>query len=583
MKKIFGVVCSVLVLSFFGSGCTRASKDPANTVHVPTIAKIKTLDPIYSDDLYSGYEISKVYEPLLHYSYLKRPYVMEPRLAEAMPTLSADKKTYTFKLKKGVLFQDDGCFPGGHGRELTAEDVVYSLKRIADPKTTSTVWWTLDGKIAGLNEWRDEVSKSGTSDYSKPVSGLKAVDRYTVQITLTKPSYIFLYTMAMPSESIVPREAVEKYGKDFVNHPVGTGPFKLTEYNPSSRLVWDKNPTFRTELYPSEGAKGDKEAGLLEDAGKPLPRADRIVVEIYEEQQPKWLKFMSGHLDLASVPKDNFSGVIGKDNELLPELKSKGMKLERVPMVDLTYTSFNMDDPLLGKNKLLRQAISLADNQQEIDELFYNGQAIPAQGPIPPGLNGYDPGLKSPYRQYNLEKAKELLAKAGYPGGKDLPPLDLVTLADSTNRQMTEHFEKEMGALGIRLKITSGSWPQFDEAIKNRKGQIYSLAWAPDYPDAEDYLALYYSKNVSPGSNDANYRNPEFDKLYEKSLTLPDSPERTAIYKQMAKIVVEDCPRIWGAHRFVLTVIQPWMRGYKWNDVALDQYQYYSVDTSLKK
>src|SRR6185437_13511562 len=230
MRKIviYGLAPAVLLgMGILGSGCTRAPKEPANTVHIPSIAKIKSLDPIYADDMYSGYEVGKAYENLIHYAYLKRPYVLEPQLASAMPTLSADKKTYTFKLKKGVLFQDDAAFPGGHGREMTADDVVYSLKRLADPKTSSSGWWTLDGKVEGLNEWRDEATKTGNTDYSKVIPGLKAVDRYTVQFKVVKPNYQFMYSLAMPFSSIIPHEAVEKYGKDFANHPVGTGALKL--------------------------------------------------------------------------------------------------------------------------------------------------------------------------------------------------------------------------------------------------------------------------------------------------------------------------------------------------------------------
>jgi ABC-type transport system substrate-binding protein len=574
MKKLVCVFLSVVCLT----ACSRSSKDPAKTLHIPSIAKIKTLDPINADDEYSGYEIGKVYENLVTYSYLKRPYVLEPLLVEAMPTLSADKKTYTFKLKKGVLFQDDPCFKDGHGRELTADDVVYSLKRIADPKNISQGWWTLDGKIAGLNEWKDAAAKSGTSDYSAAISGLKVLDRYTLQVTLTQPSYQFLFSLAMPFTGIVPHEAVEKYAAGFSNHPVGTGPFKLTDFNASSRLVWDRNPTYRNEVYPSEGEPGDKEAGLLADAGQPLPRVDRIVVDIYEELQPMWLNFMSGKLAISSVPKDSYGSAIGPDHNLLPELKAKGMTLTRHPWLELTYTSFNMDDPIFAHNKLLRQAISLADDQDRLDELFYHSQAVAAQGPIPPGLAGYDPNFKNPYRQFNLEKAKELLAKAGYPGGKGLPALEIVSQADTDNREMTEYFQKEMKALGIETKVNAGSWPQFDEAIKKKNGQIWALAWGADYPDAEDFLALYYSKNVSPGSNDANYRNPDYDKLYEKSLTLPDGPERTALYKQMANIVIEDCPRIWGAHRMKLVVAQPWMRNYKFSDISHDQFKFYGVE-----
>ena len=573
----------VLVAIMLSTACTRTAKEPAKTIHIPSVAKIKSLDPVSADDEYSIFEVGKVYENLVHYAYLKRPFVLEPQLAEAMPTIGSDKKTYTFKLKKGVLFQDDACFPGGHGREMTADDVVYSLKRIADPKNTSSGWWTLDGKIAGLNEWRDESTKSGNSDYSKEISGLKATDRYTVRFTLVKPNYQFMYSLAMAPASVVPREAVEKYGKDFTNHPVGTGPFKLTEFNPSSRIVWDRNPTFRNDVYPSEGAPGDKEAGLLADAGKPLPLADRIVTEIYEETQPMWLKFMSGALEISGVPKDNYDSVIGKDHELLPDMKARRMKLTRVPMLDITHTSFNMDDPLIGKNKWLRCAISMADDQATTNALFYNGQALAAMGPIPPGLSGYDESFKNPYRAFDLEKAKELLAKAGYPNGEGLPPLELVELADSTTRQMSEFFEKEMKALGIQLKVKQGSWPQFDAWVKNKQGQMWSLAWGGDYPDAEDFLALFYSKNASPGSNDANYRNPEFDKLYEKALTLPDGTERTALYKQMVKIVTEDCVWIWGAYRLKVAVQQPWMKNYKFGDVLHDQFRYYGIDPSLKK
>lgn len=582
MKKI-----GALALVFFGfvlfAGCTRSSKEPAKTLHIPVPAKIKGLDPILADDLYSGDEVGKVYESLFQYSYLKRPYTLEPQLADGMPSLSTDKKTYTFKMKKGVLFQDDPCFKDGHGRELIAEDFIYSFKRLADPKNVSPGWWTLDDKVVGLNEWRDEASRTGSADYSKSIEGLKALDRYTLQMTLKKPNFQILYGLAMSFTAAVPHEAVEKYGKEFINHPVGTGPFKLTEFNPSARLIWDRNPTFRSEVYPSEGAPGDKEAGLLQDAGQPLPRVDRIVTQIFEEQQPKWLNFMAGKLDIASIPKDNFETAIGRDGNLLPELKAKNIRLEKAPQLDAQHTTFNMDDPLIGKNKLLRQAISLAHDSTAEIKLFYNGLGIIAQGPIPPGLNGYDSAFKNPYREFNLQKAKELLAKAGFPDGKGLPVLEVNSMSSSTDRQMSEFFEKEMAAIGIKLKVSTGSWPQFQEAVKNKKGQLWSWDWGADYPDAEDFLMLFYSRNVSPGANDANYRNPEYDKLYEKALDLPDSPERTAIYKQMVQILAEDTPWIYDIHRLIYFVTQPWMKNYKYSDTGHDVAKYYGIDTSLKK
>lgn len=567
------------------SGCTPRNKgDTGNTFQTYQPSKVKGLDPIYADDLYSGTEVGRVYEGLLQYHYLKRPFVLVPNLAEAMPELSADGRSYTFKLKKGVLFQDDASFKEtqGKGREMTAEDVVYSFKRLADPKLVSTGWWIFEGKIEGLDEWRDSA-KAGAPDYSKPVSGLQAVDRYTIKITLKTRSAQFLYALAMPFTSVVAREAVEHYGKEFLNHPVGTGPFRIAEYDRNSRLVWVRNPTYRTELYPSDGEAGDKEAGLLEDAGKPLPLVDRVVVQIFEESQPQWLSFLSGRLDATGIPKDNYGEAIGGNKDLTPDLVKKGIRLYKNPGIDVAHTTFNMKDPLLGKNKLLRQALSIAYDVKPYIELFFNGRAIPAEGPIPPGVSGYDPDFKNPYREHNLAKAKELLAKAGYPDGKGLPPLEYVTTSNSTSRQATEFLQKTFAAVGVQLKVTTYSWPEFQAAVKSARGQLWSFAWNADYPDAENFLQLFYSKNASPGPNDSNYSNPEFDKLYEKSLTLLDGPERTELYRQMARMVAEDCPWIFELHRSIFSLVQPWLKNYKRHAFEHNTAKYLRVDPALKK
>lgn len=587
-RKQLRQVFVILVLVSFGVSlaCTSKSKnDPPGTLHISTPAKIKGLDPIYADDLYGGTEVGRVYEGLLQYHYLKRPYVLIPSLAEALPSVSADGKTFTFHLKKGVLFQDDVSFKntGGKGREMIAEDFVYSFKRLADPKLSSSGWWIFDGKIVGLNEWREEASKSESTDYNKAVVGLRATDRYTLQIQLTQRSTQFLYFLAMSFAGVVPKEAVDHYGKEFINHPVGTGPYRLAEYNPSSKLVWVKNPTYRLELYPSEGESGDKEAGLLEDAGKPLPLSEKIVVQIFVESQPMWLSFLSGKLDYSSIPKDSFNQAITPTKDLTPELKAKNIRLLKAPQLDITHESFNMTDPVVGKNKLLRQAISLAHNEDEVIHIFYNGRAEAAQSPIPPGLSGYNPEFKNPYRQFNLTRAKELLAKAGYPGGKGLPPIEYATLADSTSRQMVEYLQKSLAVIGVVLKVNTYSWPELQASIKNKRGQMWGFAWGADYPDAENFLQLFYSKNASPGPNDSNYSNPEFDRLYEKSLLLQDSPERTALYQQMVKMIVEDCPWIFGAHRLSYALVHPWLKNYKPHDLDHTRAKYFRIEPSLKK
>jgi len=586
MKRValvVGIVSLVASLSF--TACTKKNKDAPNTIRVAVPAKIKGLDPIYTDDLYSHRQVNFVYEGLLQYHYLKRPYQLIGNLAESMPEVSKDGKTLTFKIKKGVRFQDDPCFKAtqGKGRELTAEDFIYSWKRVADPKNASPGWWIFDGRIEGFNEWRAEATKSGAADYAKAISGLQAPDPYTLVIKLNKSSAIFLYGLAMGYSYVIPREAVEHYGKDFISKPVGTGPYKLDEFNGASRIIWSKSPTYRGEKYPSEGEAGDQEKGLLADAGKTLPLNDKVIVRVFEESQPLWLTFMKAELDTAGVPKDNFESAYDrKTKQLKPELVAKGLQLLTNPELDITHTSFNMADPLVGKNKLLRQALSLAVDQEGFNETFYNGRAIAAQTPIPPGIAGYEADFKNPYRQANIEKAKELLAKAGYPNGQGLPPLEVAGMSDSTARQISEYEAKEFAKIGVKLKINAYSWPEFQNAVKTRRGQMWGFAWSADYPDAENFLQLFYSKNASPGPNDANYNNPEFDKLYEKTLAMQDTPERTAIYKQMVKILVEDCPWIFGAHRLAFQLYYPWLKNMKIHDFDHAFYKYYRIDEAVK-
>ena len=580
LRVLLSLVISLLLGGGF-SGCTKSQKEAANVIRLAHPEKVKGLDPIYADDEYIHREALKSYETLLQYHYLKRPFALVANLAESMPEISADGRTYTLRLKKGVLFQDDPCFKetAGKGRELIAEDFVYSIKRLADPKLLSTGWWTVDGKIVGLNAWHDQAAKNGTADYTQPIAGLRAVDRYTIEIKLVNRASTFPYVLAMPFTAIVPHEAVEFYGREFNNHAVGTGAFKLVEFSPT-KIIWVRNPTFRTEFYPSEGEPKDKDAGLLAEAGKPIPFVDRVEVEVYEQWQPMWLNFLAGKLDRTMIPKDNYAQAI-EGKELSPELKAKGIRLAKYDRMDVTHITFNMADPLLGKNKTLRQALRLAYDADRYIELIFNGRAIPAQGPIPPEVPGYDPNFKNPYRQFNLEKAKELLAKAGYPGGKGLPELIFLTTAGSDQRQATEYVAQNFKAIGVRLDIQSFSWPEFMSRIRSKKGQLWSYAWNVDYPAAENFLQLFYSKNVSPGPNDANYSNPEYDRLYEKAALLPEGPERSALYQQMVNIVVEDCPWIFQVHRLGYHLTSPGFTNYKPSPFDHAMVKYYKVERKV--
>jgi oligopeptide transport system substrate-binding protein len=429
-----------LVLLFIFGACSREENHEEKVLNLIGTAKVKGFDPIFSSDLYSNNEVGKVYEGLLEFHYLRRPYELIPNLADALPVVSEDNLTYTFKLKKGVMFHESPCFGDKKSREMKADDVVYSLKRLADPKLQSTGWWLLDGKLAGLNEWRDKYAKEAAVNYDDVVEGLKKIDDYTVQFKLTKPFPQFLYALAMPFTSVVPKEAVVHFGNEFLNYPVGTGPFMLDKFDQSNRIVYHRNPKFREKLYPSDGEEGDDQKGLLADAGKKLPLVDKIVVDIQIEAQPQWLNFQAGKADYLAIPKDNFDQALVGGKELAPDLLKKGMKLFIEPNLDVTYIAFNNEDPIFKNNPKLRQAMSMAYNRDLSNKRFYNNTAVNANSIIPPGIAGHKKDFKSPYTVYDVEGAKKLLKEAGFPEGKGLPTLTLETINSTVARQQGEFF-----------------------------------------------------------------------------------------------------------------------------------------------
>jgi oligopeptide transport system substrate-binding protein len=597
VRKIQYVV-SILALVLSVAACTKKKEQNPNFLNLATTNKIKGMDPAGAQDLYSSNEIMRVYEGLLQYHPFKRPYVLEPLLAESMPTISKNGMVYTFKIRKGVKFHDDAAFPDGKGREVNAHDFVYSFKRLADPRVQSTGWWIFEGRIKGFDEWREKYTKAKDTptDYSEEIAGLKALDDWTLQIELKQPYPQLMYALAMPYGVVVAREAVEKYGKEFINHAVGTGPFILETYKPAEVLVYKKNPNYWPAVYPSEGEASDKANGNLADAGKPLPLVDGLSVRVITEDQPRWLHFMKGELDSVGIPKDNFKTAVkaldptkpvGYGNVALSdELANKGVQLTTAIQMDFTYTAFNLEStevPQL-KDKRVRQAIALALDDKEQIQIFFNGMATSAQTPIPPGVNGYEPEFRNPYRTGDIEKARKLLADAGFPGGKGLPEIPYDTVADATSRQMADYVTKQLDRIGVKIKIVSSTWPAMLQRIQNRQTQLWGIAWGADYPDAENFLQLFYGPNAQAGGmNSSYYKNKEFDKLFEKARVLQDSPVRTEMYKKLGRILAEDTPVIFGLHRIGTGLRQGWIKNAKYDEFAFNRAKYLRVDLEAKK
>ena len=562
------------------TSCTKKTDEKDNTLNVVLKANVKGLDPMSANDLYSSTVIEQMFEGLLQYSYLKRPFQLEPALADGMPTVSADGLVHTFKIKSGVRFQDDPCFKDGKGRELEADDFVYSWRRLADPSNLSDGFWIFKDKVKGFNEWAKAI-KEGKADYSTTIEGFRMPDKRTLVITLVKPYYQLDYVLAMPFSMVVPKEAVAKYGKEFLNHPVGTGPYQLESWIRNSKIVMKRNPTWRGANYPTEGDPGDREAGLLEDAGKPMPFADRLVMTELVEDSPRWQNFQKGNFDFAEIPADAFENAV-KNKKVVPALEERGVKLHVKSGDDTTYAAFNMKDPILGKNKDLRHAIALAQDVPTFIRNFYNGRATAAQSPIPPDFASYDAAFVNPWQRHDIEKAKELLAKAGYPGGKGLAPLNYETLSDSKSRQQAELFVQDVAKIGIKAVIIANTWPQHQEKIKSQKAQIFAIAWAADYSDPQNFYQLFYTKNMTPGPNDSNFSNAGFDALYEQSLTLAPGPERNALYVKLRDILVDEAPWMFIGHREIYRTYFSWLHNFKPNDLAKGWMMYLRVDPKAR-
>lgn len=556
-------------------------KTPYEGVHVHSLldANIPHLDPIHSTNKYSSTVNSAIFEGLFHYHYLKRPLQIEPSLAATLPKISKDKKTYRIKIKKRVFFQDNLAFANGQGRELEASDFIYSWKRLADPQNKALGWWVFDGLIVGLNQWRADLRK-GKADYDTPVSGLMALDKHTLEITLKHPSHHFLHRLAMPITMVVAKEVVNKYGSKIANHPVGTGPFVLKQWIRNSKVELIKNPTYRRALYPSESSEETQD--LLKDAGKTLPLADKVTIHIFRESQPIWLSFLNGALDHGVLPKENTDQLLTDKQEVKEEYAQKGIRVLTQARPDVTFISFNMEHPILGKHKKLRQALAHALDKKVILETFYNNRGIVAQGPIPPHIDGYVADYTNPH-SFDKKKAKKLLREAGFPNGKGLPTFEYHMPNVSTwARQFADFVKAQWADIGVELRLVSNTWPQFDKKLKSKDAAIFDMAWMADYPDGENFLQLYYSQNISPGPNSANFINRGYDSLYQKSLLLPPGRERNKLFSKMVEFINEVVPSIFLVHRVFKLPYHAWLENYNESPLIYDYHKYLTIDQGKK-
>jgi ABC-type transport system substrate-binding protein len=671
------VALSLLLLA----ACGAEQNDPypaaergKNILYSAFTDRPRHLDPARSYTEDEGVFTGQIYEPPLQYHYLKRPYTLVPGTAETVPEpeyydaagqrLPADappeaihRSIYEIRIRPGIRYQPHPAFAvDAKGspvyadldaaklagietladfaqtgtRELTADDYLYQIKRLAHPRLHSPIFGMMAARIVGLKELGESLREAAKNlpedawlDLDRfPLEGVARVDRRTLRVTLIGKYPQFRYWLAMPFFAPVPREADRFYSQPGMAaknlsldwYPVGTGPYLLAENNPNSRMVLERNPNFHGETYPCEGEAGDEEAGLLADCGKPLPLIDTVVLTREKESIPYWNKFLQGYYDASGIASDSFDQAVRLDVDggvrLSGEMQARGIRLLTRLRASIFYQGFNLLDPVVGgagkdgvgeeRARKLRQALSIAIDQEEFISIFLNGRGIAAMSPLPPGIFGHGEGedginpvvydwRDGEARRKPIESARKLLAEAGWPNGRDArtgEPLVLnldTTGGGADDKPRNDWLTRQFAKLGIQLVMRPSDWNRFQEKLRTGAMQIYFLGWSADYPDPENFFFLLSGSEArlaSGGENTSNYVNAEYDRLFAKMKDMDDTPQRAAIIRRMQRIVQEDAPWIFGFHPKAYTLAHAWLYNRKPHDVANNTLKYQRIDVA---
>ena len=585
-------------------------------------AKVRSIDPATAGDTTSAGVQGGMYESLYSYHFLKRPVELEPQLAAAMPGVSPDGLTYTFGLKGGVKYCRNDCFgvgPDGQAKTRTvrAADFVLAFKRIADYHITTPMSLAfIEDKLVGLNDYRERTRSYDKGDFRRydelDLEGVQALDELTLRIRLTKPFPQLLYVLALNNYAPIPRELIEYHlasrpgpnGREpvplrdrspVIHSPeaaVGTGAYFLKEFVSGGRIVLSRNPDFRHELYPCQGSEEDRAAGRLADCGKPVPFVDIIYMEYVPEEYPMWKLFLSRRVDRSGIPRQQYSQVISPSKELTDRWAKQGIGLIKYSDPAVYWFAFNMEDRVLGSSKSLRQALCLGFSVEKYIEQLHNGRGIRAVNTLPTSLEAHDEAGPGPYARFDLDEARKKLAQAhneleasGVIGpGEPIPALTLdLGGRDEEDRRMGEFAQRQFDQLGIKLKIELNDWPTLQAKVENKQTQMYSMGWHADYPDPENFLQLYYTPNIKRGTNNTNYSNPEFDRLYEQAAVMLPGPRRRELYVKMVRMLNEDCPALLLSEPISFVLVHPWMHNLKPHPFGYGFAKYASIDVEARR
>jgi ABC-type transport system substrate-binding protein len=597
---VVAMTLRLLAASFlFSMSCVgNAASPPRVQGNAPQAAQEKVLhmflstsetglDPAAASDNATLSLLENLFDPLLRYDYLARPATLRANTALAMPGISADGLSYTFRIRPGIYFTPDPAFQGVK-REMTAQDYVYSIKRLYDPALKSPWAYMFEGKLAG----DDALRKNFNID--TPIAGLQALDRYTLRMRLSAPDNNFLFYLATAATGAVAREVIEAYPGQAGNHPVGTGPFMVKQWKRSDRITLQANPYSSAVFQATPGADPEDQAIAAALNGKRLPRVDRVEVRIAEEFQGRMLGFLNGEYDYLEQIPESMTGMVVRNGALKPELAARGIVLSRFPVLQTYYMWMNMNDPLLGgydKEKIaLRRAISMAYDSAEDIALLKKGFAIKAESPLPPNVLGYDPHYRSPV-PYDPALANALLDRFGYDrrdadGFRRTPdnrPLTLTMHSEATvgGRLRDEFWRKCLNAIGLRVTFKSDKKTEIIKASRLGKVQMFESNWIADFPDGDNFYQLLYGPNAGR-ANYARFDLPAYNQRYEESRALRHGPARQKLFFEMNQLIHAYNPWVPLTHVLSGDLRQPWLKNYKRHPVELTQWRYLDVDVAQR-
>jgi oligopeptide transport system substrate-binding protein len=591
----------------------------------------KTLDPAVAYTTAEHVITGNVYDTLLEYHYLARPYRLIPGLAVSVPKaqdLPDGKQSYRFQLRPGVLFHADPCFPpdaaGRRTREVTAADLAFALARIADPAVNSPVIGSF-AQIAGFGDFSKQLVELRRSDkafaalpvheqYAKvgDIAGVLAHGSHELEIVLSQANAQILYWFAMPFTTPVAWEAVAAYdGKDgrdsFADHAVGTGPFRLALYEKQYRFSLARNELWYGTLTANSDAPGavfpskidakDVAEGRIDPAyaGRHLPFVDRVTFHREREGIPQFNKLLEGYYDDGGIIKESFDAVI-QSGRLSPAMQARGMRLDVTVEPSIFYVGFNMEDPVVGtpageRGRRLRQAMSVAVDSRQYLELFLNGRGLPAQTLLPPEIFGFDGSYKNPFRQYDVERARQLLADAGYKNGIDPTTGNRLKLSFDTSATTAaanlqfEYLANSWRQIGLDVEINATTYNQFQDKVRRGAYQIFSWGWLADFPDPENFFFLLACENArskSGGPNTAGFCNAQFDSLYHQMKYLPNDAHRADLIRQMLVILERERPWIELYHLEEFVLSHAWLVNSKPMGISYPAYKYKDVRPELR-